>query len=117
MPQSDPYAPPPDSEIPPEAAQIITRARRSFGISIAILICGFIAIGGALVYRATRDSGDAADRYVLEAVMLPAGASVVSVSVGDGLVTVTYRLGEAIEVRIVDGRSGETVDRFGIVSE
>ena len=82
-----------------------------------VLLLGFIAIGAALVYRAMRDDDTPAARYGLEAVSLPGGASVISASAADGLVTVTYTLEGAIKVLIVDGRTGETVSTFAVVSE
>lgn len=92
----------------------MARARRSFGVSIAVLLVGFIAIGGALVYRASRDDGGPVARYKLEAVTLPAGAEVVSVSTGEGLVTVTYRLAGKTEVMIADGVSGAAAKSFEV---
>ena len=82
-----------------------------------VLLCGFIAIGGALVYRALRDDAGPAARYQIESMTLPAGATIVSTSVAEGLVTVTYRLEQATEVRIVDGKTGETVAEFAIANE
>ena len=79
-----------------------------------VLLLGFIAIGGALVYRAMRDDSPATDRYALESVTLPSGASVISTSAGDGLVTITYRLDDETQVRILDGTTGETVGQFSV---
>ena len=82
-----------------------------------VLLLGFIAIGGALVYRAMRDDDAPEARYGLEAVSLPAGAAVISAGAAEGLVTVTYTLNGTTHVLIVDGRSGETVNTFAVVSE
>lgn len=82
-----------------------------------VLLLGFIAIGGALVYRAMRDDDAPQARYGLEAVSLPSGASVISASAAEGLVTVTYALDGTTHVLIVDGRNGETVSSFAVVSE
>lgn len=95
----------------------MNRARRSFGVSMLVLLLGFIAIGGAIVYRAMRDDAGPASRYQLEAVSLPAGADVISSVAADGLVTVTYRIGGATEVRIINGETGETVGAFAIANE
>jgi len=66
---------------------MFSKARRSFGISIGILLLGFMAIGIALVYRVMRDSPPPA---VAESVMLEPGAQVVSAVVSDGVINVTY---------------------------
>jgi hypothetical protein len=116
MTQSDPQTPP-EADLPPDAARIIAKARRSFGVSIAILLFGFIAIVGALVYRAYRDDGAPVSRYPLEVVALPAGAELVSASTAEGLITLAYRLGQTSQVRIVDGKTGEVVGQFEVGSE
>lgn len=106
-------------DLSPEARTIIGRARRSFLFSIGLLIVGFIAIGGALVYRASQ-SGDTqptgAD-YAIVAMKMPAGAEIVSAVAADGQLTVTYKLGAMTSVRIFDGKSGEMVREIPIVSE
>jgi hypothetical protein len=106
-------------ELSPEARTIIGRARRSFLFSIGLLILGFIAIGGALVYRAASSGGtqpSGAD-YVIAAMQIPAGAEIVSTVAADGKLTVTYKLGPMTNVRIFDGKTGEMVREIPIVSE
>ncbi len=93
------------------------KARRSFGVSIAILLLGFIAVVGALVYRAYRDSGEPDTRYALEQAGLPAGADLVSASTAEGLVTLAYKIDGATQVRVIDGKTGELVSQFAIVAE
>lgn len=97
---------------------IIGRARKSFLFSIGLLLLGFIAIGGALVYRASRDdgAGKGAD-YVIAALKVPPGAEVVSAVAAAGQVTVTYRVGAMTSVRIFDGKSGEMIREIPVVSE
>jgi hypothetical protein len=118
---SDPNTPAGDpKELTPEARAIIGRARRSFLFSIGLLIIGFIAIGGALVYRASRDSAPAAPvgaDYVIASLKVPAGAEIVSAVAADGKLTVTYRIGAMTSVRIFDGRSGEMIREIPVVSE
>jgi len=41
-------------KLTPEASAVISRARRSFLLSIGLLVVGFIIIGVALVYRSGR---------------------------------------------------------------
>jgi hypothetical protein len=100
-----------------EAKAIINRARRSFMVSIGLLLVGFIAIGGALVYRAARDDGGLATRYAVDKLRLPTGAEVMSSSVAEGLVTVTYRVGTAISLRVFDGKTGALAREIHVVTE
>jgi len=102
----------------PEAAAIIARARKSFVFTIGLLIVGFIIIAGALVYRASRDSGPApAAAYAAAAVKIPTGATVVSAIASGGDITVTYRNGSATSIRIFDGKTGSILREIPIVSE
>jgi hypothetical protein len=106
-------------DLSPEARAVIGRARRSFMISIGLLIVGFLAIGGVLIYRATSNGGGSATGadYVIAALKVPSGAEVVSAVAADGKVTVTYRSGAMTSVRIFDGRSGEMIREVPVVSE
>jgi hypothetical protein len=105
-------------ELSPEARAIIGRARRSFMISIGLLIVGFLAIGGALIFRSATSGGSATGAdYVIAALKVPTGAEVVSAVAADGKVTVTYRTGAMTSVRIFDGKSGEMIREVPIVSE
>ena len=88
----------------PEAKAILAKARRSFGISIGILLLGFIAIGFALVYRVMRDSPPP---EVAAVISVPAGAEVMSAVVADGAVNVTYRIGGVVTLGLYDQKSGE----------
>ncbi len=83
---------------------MLGKARRSFGISIGILLLGFMAIGFALVYRVMRDSPPPA---VAEAVAVPAGAEVVSAVLSDGAINVTYTLGGITTLSLYDQATGE----------
>ncbi len=83
---------------------MLGKARRSFGISIGILLLGFMAIGFALVYRVMRD---APPPPVAEAVALPAGAEVVSAVVNEGAINVTYTLDGATTLALFDQATGE----------
>lgn len=80
---------------------------------------GFIAIGGALVYRAAQSGGSGATGadYVVASLKLPEGAEVVSAVAADGTLTVTYRVGPLTSVRIIDGRSGDLIREIPVVSE
>lgn len=104
------------AELTPEGLALMKRARRSFGISISVLLLGFMAIGAALVYRATRDDSKPVGSYVEHALAVPAGAEVVSAASDNGTVTITYKLGGATQVRIYDAE-GKITGQFDIVTE
>ena len=106
-------------ELTPEARTIIARARKSFLFSIGLLIVGFIAIGGALVYRSVQTSTPApsgAD-YVIASLKIPSGAELVSAVAADGKLTVTYTAGLMTSVRIFDGKTGELIREIPVLSE
>lgn len=113
-PQSKPETTP---ELTPEAKAILARARKSFMVSMGLLVVGLIAIGGALVYRASQSDGKASGDYVIAALKIPGGSEVVSAVAADGRLTVTYKLGAMTSVRIFDGKSGEMIREIPVVSE
>lgn len=88
----------------PEALAILGKARRSFAISIGILLLGFMAIGFALVYRAMRDTPPPT---IAESVVLPAGADVMSALVSDGAINVTYVVDGVTTLALFDAATGE----------
>ena len=83
---------------------MLGKARRSFGISIGILLLGFMAIGFALVYRVMRD---APPPLVAETVALPSGAVVISALVNDGAINVTYTLDGVTTLSLFNQETGE----------
>ncbi|HQZ14006.1 MAG TPA: hypothetical protein PK286_14070 [Devosia sp.] len=108
----------PDQELTPEARQVIARARKSFLFSVGLLLLGFIAIGGAIVYRSSQTpSGPSGANYVIAAMKIPAGAEVISAVAADGQLTVTYRAGSMTSVRIFDGKTGEMLREIPVISE
>ena len=80
------------------------KARRSFALSIGVLLLGFMAIGFALVYRAMRDTPPPA---LAESVTLPAGADVVSALVSNGAINVTYTMDGVTTLALFDQATGE----------
>ena len=90
------------------------KARRSFGISIGILLVGFMAIGFALVYRVMRDAPPPA---VAESVILPAGAQIVSALVTDGAINVTYSIDGVTTLSLFDQATGDLVRSVRIGAE
>ena len=85
---------------------MFSKARRSFGISIGILLLGFMAIGFALVYRVMRD---APPPTVADTITLPACASVVSALVNEGAINVTYTIGGVTTLALFYQATGELV--------
>lgn len=83
---------------------MLGKARRSFAVSMGILLLGFMAIGFALVYRAVRDSPPP---NIAESVALPAGAEVISALNTDGTIQVTFRAGDAVMLNVFDAGTGE----------
>jgi hypothetical protein len=109
----------PEQELSPEARAALAKARRSFGISMGILLAGFMAIGLALVYRITRDAPPAqpeAPQLAAE-LSLPAGAQILSALVSDGVVNVTYRLDTNTVLALFDPETGELTATVQIVTE
>ncbi|MGV8831288.1 MAG: hypothetical protein ACOH2N_04865 [Devosia sp.] len=90
---------------------MLGKARRSFGISIGILLLGFMAIGFALVYRAIRD---APPPVIIEAVALPAGAVVISALISEGTINVTYTLNGDTTLSLFNQASGELTHSVAI---
>lgn len=79
---------------------------------------GFIAIGGALVYRASRDDGNGSTSgYAAAAVKIPQGAQVVSAVAAGGQISVTYKNGAATSLRVFDGKTGAILREIPVVSE
>ncbi|WP_143154441.1 DUF6476 family protein [Devosia limi] len=102
--QTGPMGPKADEPLSPEALAMFSKARRSFGISIGILLLGFMAIGFALVYRVMRD---APPPVMAEMLALPSGAEVISAVVADGAVNVTYRLDGTVTLGLFNQETGE----------
>ena len=96
---------------------MLNRARKSFMVSIGLLVVGLIAVGGAVVYRVSQTEAKPSGDYVIAAMKIPAGGEVVSAVAAGGQVTLTYRLGAMPSVRIFDGKTGEMVREIPVVSE
>lgn len=115
---SDPQKSAEPEELTPEARSILGRARKSFLLSVGLLIVGFIAIGGALVYRASQSDGKGGGaEYVIASLKIPAGAEIISAVAADGRLTVTYKAGPMTSVRIFDGKTGEMIREIPVLSE
>lgn len=111
---NDPHSSPedlPPEALSPEALDALRRARRSFGISIGILLLGFMAIGFALVYRVMRDAPPPA---VVEEVVLPGDVEVLAAVLAEGNINVTYRDGTNVWLVVFDRGTGEEVSRIRI---
>ncbi len=100
-----------------EARAVIGKARRSFGFSMSILILGFMAIVLALVYRATKDRESADDLYVLESIVLPNGAEVISMIPVRDVIAVTYSVEGQTALRMISAETGEILKEIPVVGE
>ncbi len=115
---SDPQNTAENQELSPDTKALIGRARRSFLISIGLLLVGFMAIGGVLVYRASQGGGSPSGAdYIIASLKIPAGAEVISAVAAGGQLTVTYKAGPMTSVRIFDGKTGEMIREIPVVSE
>lgn len=79
-----------------------------------MLLLGFIAIAGVLVYKASRDSKPAPAALAAEALHLPQGAELVSAVAAGNTISVTYRLGPATQMRVFD-TAGKLLQQVDIV--
>lgn len=82
---------------------------------------GFLAIGGALIFRSVNmgsggGTSSGAD-YVIASLKIPSGAEVISAVAADGKVTLTYKAGLMTSVRVFDGKTGEMIREIPVVSE
>ncbi len=100
-----------------EARAVIKKARRSFGVSISILLFGFMALVGALVYRSAKDSPGDAERYGLESIAVPASGQVVSVVPAGDVLAVTFVLEGQTVLRLLDGKTGALIRDVPVVEE
>lgn len=95
----------------------MARARKSFLLSMGLLVAGMAIIGGILVFRTPGSSPAVGADYALAAIKVPAGADVVSAATGDGKLTVLYRTGSATSIRIFDGKTGELIREVPVVTD
>lgn len=95
----------------------MAKARRRAGISMLIMLIGFMAVVLVVVYRLSTLGSSADAAYQLESISIPAGAELVSAQAEGGMLTVTYRQGETATIRIHDGKTGEIVREIAVVSD
>lgn len=96
-----------EQDLSPEAQQVLAGARRSFGFSMLILLLGFVAVVGALVYRAYR-SGEERVNFATN-VAVPAGAQVISSAADGSRLLITYELDGQTTILWADSITGETL--------
>lgn len=104
-----------NDKLSPEAEAVINRARRSFSVSILILIVGLMAVAGVLVYRTVQKSSN--DQYQAQSISVPQDAQIVSAVVQSGLLTVTYKIGDAVTIRVIDATTGSVVRDIAVTPE
>lgn len=104
-----------NDELTDEQRQVLARARRSFGISITVMLLGFMAIAFALVYRAMNE--DAEPAQVLTEIVVPNGAQIISVVPDGGNLMVTFIDDDAQAVRIIDRQTGDVIRDIPVAYE
>ena len=115
---SDPQNTAENQELSPDTKALIGRARRSFLISIGLLLVGFMAIGGVLVYRASQGGGSPSGAdYIIASLKIPAGAEVISAVAAGGQLTVTYKAGPMTRARNYDAKTRQMIREIPVVSE
>ncbi len=95
----------------------MAKARRRAGLSMLVMMVGFMAVVLVVVYRLATMGGGVAEQYALEAIALPEGAQVISTQVQDGLVTVSYDAQTGQAIRIFDGASGQLMREIAVTAE
>lgn len=106
-----------DEPLSPEAEEVMAKARRRAGLSMLIMMVGFMAIALVVVYRLSAMNTGVAERYGAQAIVLPQGAQVISSQVSDGMVTVTYEAGGEMTIAVFDGSTGEQVGSIAVVAQ
>ncbi|NOZ31894.1 MAG: hypothetical protein GXP01_02205 [Alphaproteobacteria bacterium] len=97
-----------------DAAKVIGRARRSFGVSMLILIGGLVAVAGALFYRLGPAQSNAIE---ISQIVVPAGAEIVSLEVERRTISLVLALGDKRMIRVIDSRTGELIRDISIIEE
>jgi len=110
-PEKAPESNPPMSA---DAAKVIGRARRSFGVSMLILIGGLVAVAGALFYRLGPAQSNAIE---ISQIVVPAGAEIVSLEVERRTISLVLALGDKRMIRVIDSRTGELIRDISIIEE
>ncbi len=86
-------------------------------ISMGLLILGLVVVLGAVVYRTSGGDSKGAMPYQIGALKIPAGGEVISAVAADDLVTLTYRIGGTVSIRVFDGKTGDVVREIPVVAE
>ena len=102
-----------DDEKPldPEAARAVAQVRKLMLIATATTFVAVAVVIGVIGYRVFKSGGSAPGLSDAVA-QLPAGAKIVSTSVGDGRIVLTVEIGGAIELRTFDLNTLKPVGRM-----
>jgi hypothetical protein len=107
----------PAPELTPESRAVLARARRSFLVSMGLLVLGLMVVVGAVVYRTSGSDSKGSVPYQIGALKIPSGGEVISAVAADNLVTLTYRIGSTVSIRVFDGKTGDVVREIPVVAE
>jgi TRAP-type C4-dicarboxylate transport system permease small subunit len=98
------------TEIDPTTQRALARVRWLMLIAGATIVIGIGAILGVIGYRVFHAEGSAPVPDVT--VALPQGARVISTAIGEGRIAVTVEAGGAVEVRLFDLKTLQSVGRL-----
>jgi hypothetical protein len=94
----------------PESARVVARVRRLMMIASLTTIVAVAAVIAVIGYRVFRDEGRAAPVQAVSAA-LPAGAKVLSSTIGEGRLVLTVEIDGAIELLSFDLNTLKPVGR------
>jgi len=107
-----------DDEKPldPDAARFVSKVRRLMMIASATTFLAIAVVIGVIGYRVFRVEGSAPPAPDV-AVALPAGAKVISTTVGDGRIVLTIDLAGATELRVFDLNTLKALGRIRLAPQ
>jgi len=102
---------------PETLAPTLQRVRLLMVISAATTAIAIAAVLGVIGYRVFTSSGSGAAAIVDGVVVLPKGAHVVSTTIADGHIVVTFEVGGTSEARIFDLKTLQQTGRLRFGTE
>jgi hypothetical protein len=107
---------PPDAPLDPAVTKVEQRLRRLMLVGGLTLGLGIVAVLVGIVYRISMAGGKVLPAAPMEA-KVPAGARLVSTTVGDGRIVLTYDIGGGTSLIFVDAASLKPLGRLDLKPE
>jgi hypothetical protein len=107
---------PDNKPLDPAVIKVEQRLRRLMLIGGLTLGIGILAVLGAIVYRITTAAGKVLPAAPMEA-KVPAGARLLSTSIGEGRVVLTYEVGGGTTLIFLDAASLKPLGRLDLRPE